>query len=113
MLRTSRALSLARAMGKTELVQNYHPNRQLAKFLQLGYPPTLFFLATVDITLVYGFGHDTGRQERVIENGLSALATQDGGGNMKNGVHIVPSLADSTARRTKTTNEKGGIDNGS
>jgi len=67
---------------------------------------------SVDVVLVYGFGHDTRRQDQVIENGLFALVGQDGVGNMKNGVHIVSSLADSTAGRMKTTNERGSVDNG-
>ena len=66
---------------------------------------------SIDVALVYGLGHDTCRQERVIENGLSALAGQDGSGNMKNGVHLLSSLAACTARRMKMTNESG-VDNG-
>ena len=34
--------------GKDGVSPKLPPNRQLAKFLQLGYPPTLFFLATVE-----------------------------------------------------------------
>ena len=60
---------------------------------------------------MYGLLHNTGQQEWVIENGLSAWAGQDGGRNTKNGIHILFLLVACMAKRMKTTNEKGGVDN--